>query len=81
VTSLDEARTRAHDVLLRSDYLEDAGLGRLAADARALARCTLKVVDELEAERSARVAMQVARDRCIAILERQAGAALTRTAA
>ena len=53
LTSLDEARRRAHEVIDRSDYLEDAGLGRLAADARALARLTLDLADELEAERSA----------------------------
>jgi hypothetical protein len=63
--AIAEARRRAHALLAGTEYFEALGLAKAAADARALARLTLDLIDALEAERSARVSIQAARDRLL----------------
>jgi hypothetical protein len=71
MTPLTEARTRAEAILAGTNYFEALGLHELGADVRALARITLELADDVEAERSARVAIQANRDECRAIIARQ----------
>jgi hypothetical protein len=69
------AVTRARELIVFANGLEDAGHAETARRSRMVARDLLEACDELAAERSARVAIQAARDRCLAILARQAGEA------
>jgi hypothetical protein len=71
---MPEAATRAQELLLRTDWMDDQ---RLAAPSRQVARDLLEALDQLAAERAARIAIQADRDRCLRILERQAGKAAT----
>ena len=57
-TVVDESRERATAFLTGTDYFAEVGLGKLAADARMLARLLLELADLVDAERSARVAIQ-----------------------
>lgn len=57
------------------DGIEDAGMTRYAQIGRTVADELRRCANELEAERSARIKIQVDRDRCLAILADQAGKA------
>ena len=72
MSALDEARRRANAMLATTHLFDALGITDLGADSRALARLTLELADELEAERSARVALQEARDRCLEIIAKAA---------
>jgi hypothetical protein len=62
-------RDRAERLLDFADGFSDGGgEPELAARARVVARDVLKLASDLDAERSARLAMQEARDRAIALL-------------
>ena len=54
----DEARERARKFLDETNAFAELGLQELSADARMLARLLLELGDELDAERSARIAQQ-----------------------
>ena len=69
-----DAVHRAEQLLERTHYDESERV----ADARMCARHVLDLAEMLEAERSARRAIQEARDRGLAILARQAGEAAAR---
>jgi hypothetical protein len=58
VNVLEEARERAARFLDRTHCFHALGLDELGADARMLARLLLELADDLEAERSARQAIQ-----------------------
>lgn len=77
MTVLEEARERAARFLDRTHYFHALGLDELGADARMLARLLLELADMLEAERSARVALQARCETQQAILGRRADAAIT----
>lgn len=68
---VDEIRDRSRAFLTATDYFDELGLEKLGADARMIARLALELADELDAERSARVAIQEARDRCQEVLARR----------
>jgi hypothetical protein len=68
VTSEQDAVRRARELLTFADGVEEAGLVRFAQKSRVVARDALDLAEQLSAERSARVAMQAARDRCLALL-------------
>jgi len=74
--SLDDARQRARDALAAGDVLEEIGLPEFGGRLRVLARDVLELAEQLEAERSARRTIQADRDDAVAILARQADAAL-----
>jgi hypothetical protein len=76
VTVLGEARQRATAFLQGTDYFGELGLGKLSADARMVARLSLELADELEAERSARRAQQERCERLQAIVGKRADDAL-----
>jgi len=57
------------------DGVEEAGMTRYAQIGRTVADELRRCADELVAERSARVTIQAARDRSLAILANQAGKA------
>ena len=61
-------RQRAHDLILFADGWETIGAVDAARRARAVAHETLHLATALEAEQSARVAMQAERDRLRSIL-------------
>ncbi len=63
VTREEQARLAAAELIVFADGAEEAGMIRYAQRARSVARDTLWLVDELAAERSARQALQTARDR------------------
>jgi len=63
VSPLDEARRRAMLMFERTHYFADEGGPEILYDARWCARLVLELADELEAERSARSAIQSARER------------------
>jgi hypothetical protein len=77
---LADARERAHTFLAATSYFQALGLEEASADARFLARLVLDLIDELDIERAARIAIQTQRDEAIQILERHASEA-TRAAA
>ena len=74
---LEAMRERAHDLIVASDALEEAGLVRFARRSRVVARDLLTAVGEVRTERVARVAVQADRDRAVDLLAARAGAALT----
>lgn len=57
----NELVTRAWALLSRCGGIEEAGMPVMAAETRVLCRALLETIDELTAERSARIALQ---DRC-----------------
>jgi hypothetical protein len=63
-----EAVMRARHLLAATSLLRELGLEELAADSRAVARIALDLADELDAERSARRALQAKADRLEAIV-------------
>lgn len=69
---IDGARKRAQEFLHFSDGFEDAGHPELARRSRVTARDVIDLAGQLEAERSARVAIQRARDQAVAILAEHA---------
>ena len=73
---LADAEAAARDLIAFADGVEDAGHPDLARRSRNVARYTLWLLDQLDAEHSARVAMQKARDQGLEILARHAGAGL-----
>lgn len=75
-----EAGAIAEETRVFVDGAADAGANpELVRRARLLADTVVELIDTLQAERSARVAIQAARDRAIAVLERQAGLAAAGT--
>jgi len=52
------AERRARDLLVATSLFDELGLGQFACDARAVARDVLELVVSLDAERSARIAIQ-----------------------
>jgi hypothetical protein len=68
VGGIEASRERVAEFLLFADGVEDAGLVEYARRARVVARDLDDALDELAAERSARVSIQAARDNCIALL-------------
>lgn len=64
-TREQQAAELAAELIVFADGAEEAGLIVYAQRARVVARETLWLVDSLAAERSARVAMQEARDRLL----------------
>lgn len=67
-----EARKRAVALLLATELLTGRGaIAQLAAQARVIADDVLNTTARLDSERSARVAMQEARDRVMAILAKR----------
>lgn len=58
------------------DGVEEAGMTRYAQIGRTVADELRRCADELAAERSARVTIQAARDRCLVILAEHAGQAV-----
>jgi hypothetical protein len=75
-----EARQRAEAFLAATDYFAALGLERLSVDGRMLARLVLELADQVDAERSARRAMQERCERQQAILGRQTDQALRQKA-
>ncbi len=63
-----QAAQAAAELIVFADGAEEAGMIRYAQRARSVARDTLWLVDELAAERSARQAVQTARDRLLAMV-------------
>ena len=63
-----QARTAARELIVFADGLEQGGWGDYARRARNVARDALWALDELEAERSARQAVQQARDRLLTMV-------------
>lgn len=59
----DNIERRASELMLFCDGAEDAGMAAYARRGRDVARDTLRLLRELEAERSARQAVQAQRDR------------------
>jgi hypothetical protein len=74
-TREQKAAELAAELIVFADGAEEAGLVAYAQRARVVARETIWLVDALEGERSARRAIQEARDRCVQILANQAGRA------
>lgn len=72
MSALDEVRRRADAILAATRLFDELGLQTLASDTRTLASLTLELVTELESERSARMAIQVARDDCLEIIAARA---------
>ena len=66
------ARDRAQELLVFADGFDDAGHLGLATRSRVVARDMLRLIDDLEAERSARQSVQAQRDRAIELLARRA---------
>jgi hypothetical protein len=60
-----QAANDAADLIVFADGLEQGGFHDYAQRARVVARETIWLADMLQAERSARVAMQEARDRLL----------------
>ena len=73
---LADAREHAYDLILFADGVEEAGYPDLARRSRIVSRELLEIANDLDAERSARVAIQKARDEAVGILANQAGEAL-----
>ena len=59
----DGLQTRAYALISRCGGIEESGMPQLAAETRYVANALLTTLDELAAERSARVALQA---RCTA---------------
>ena len=76
-----EARERASSLLAGTDHFAALGLEKASADARMCARYVLDLADELEAERSARAAVQARAERLQAIIGQAAYEQLIRGAA
>lgn len=74
-TREQQAAQLAAELIVFADGAEEAGLIAYAQRARAVARETIWLADALEAERSARKAIQEARDECLRILANHAGQA------
>ena len=70
------AQERASAFIVFCDGLEEGGLGEYARWGRLLARELLEALEALDAERSARVAIQEARDRAVELLGKRADDAL-----
>jgi hypothetical protein len=70
---IGDAATRAHELLLATGLFEELGYGQLAARSRMVARDALELQDQLDAERSARRAMQADRDRLRELLISRTG--------
>jgi hypothetical protein len=64
----DDLERRARDLIARCDGITEAGFPDLARESRYLAGELLRTLDDLAAERSARLAVQAARDRALAML-------------
>jgi hypothetical protein len=77
VVSVDlrEARHRAEKFITATTYMADQGAPEIVYDGRFCARFVIELIDELEAERSVRQAIQAARDEALDVLARQAGRA------
>ncbi len=67
-TREQQAATAARELIVFADGLEQGGWGDYARRARLVARDALWALDELAAERSARQAVQQARDRLMDML-------------
>jgi hypothetical protein len=74
------AEERARELIVWCDALTDAGLDETARRARMVARDSVELADTLDAERSARRALQERCERLQAIIGRQADATLRRLA-
>ncbi len=74
------AATEARDLLVFAEGFDEAGHTGIARRSRVVARELLWALDALQAERSARVAIQKQRDECLQILANHAGEALAKTA-
>jgi hypothetical protein len=74
----DKAIGAARDLILFADGVQEGagGFPELARRARVAARDVLELAEQLDAERSARVAMQKARDEALDVLRRRAGQAM-----
>ena len=64
----NEARERATNLLRETNSFASLGLQDLSADARMLARFVLELCDELDAERSVRIAGKAENERLLAIV-------------
>ncbi len=62
------AEQRAREAVPFAEGLDQAGFGQLAGSIRLLASDVTELLQALEAERSARVALQADRDRLLAML-------------
>jgi hypothetical protein len=60
---------RARELLVFADGVLDAGFEQLSRRSRVVAGDLIRCIEELRAERSARVAIQAARDRLLAVRE------------
>lgn len=67
-TREQKAAELAAELILFADGAEEAGLIRYAQRARTVARETIWLADALERERSARMAIQEARDKLLAMV-------------
>ncbi len=67
-TREQQAAQAAAELLVFADGAEEAGMTAYARRARNVARDTLWLIDELAAERSARQALQTARDRLLTMV-------------
>jgi hypothetical protein len=67
---------RARELLAFTDGIAEAGFPELSRLSRVVARDLLEVLEQLDAERSARRAIQEARDRLMAIIGEAAYGAL-----
>jgi hypothetical protein len=74
---LPGAAQRAHELLARTEWLDE----RVAAASRVVARDLLEALDQLAAERSARRSIQAQHAEAVAILGRQAYEAAAAAAA
>ena len=70
--NLTPAEQRARHLLAETELFDALGIEKLGFHARAVARDVLELTADLAAERSARTAMQEARDRCVVILAQHA---------
>ena len=64
----EELRERAGRLLANTEAFQKLGLGEMSADARMLARLCLELCDELEVERSVRVAIQKREETLLSIV-------------
>ena len=70
--NLTPAEQRARNLLAETELFDALGIDKLGFHARAVARDVLELTAELASERSARIAIQEARDRCLVILAQHA---------
>ena len=70
--NLTPAEQRARHLLAETELFDALGIETLGFHARAVARDVLELTAELTSERSARMAIQEGRDRCVDILAQHA---------